>query len=135
MADKKIVTKEEIVELRALFVRLCPSLPKPQDTAFWSPGRVDRAKRTIRLYGMKRVAELFKKVEASDFLTGRNGRWGKCGLDWVLKPENLSKIMEGNYDNRSSSSRKAASYDLEEALQKATMTARKAAAMKGESDV
>lgn len=133
MADKKIVTKEEVVELRALFIRLCPSLPKPQDVMFWSPGRVDRAKRTIRLYGMEQVAELFKKVEASDFLTGRNGRWGKCALDWVLKPENLSKIMEGNYDNRSS--RKAASYDLEEALQKATMTARKAAAMKGESHV
>lgn len=43
---------------------------------------------------------LFGKVEASDFLTGRNGNWNGCGFDWILKPANLAKILEGNYDNR-----------------------------------
>ena len=36
------------------------------------------------------------KVEASDFL--RVSNW--FGLDWMLKPANFTKIMEGNYDNR-----------------------------------
>ncbi len=43
---------------------------------------------------------LFAKVEASDFLTGRSGNWSGCGFDWILKPANLTKILEGNYDNR-----------------------------------
>ena len=43
---------------------------------------------------------LFAKVEASDFLTGRSGSWSGCGFDWILKPANLTKILEGNYDNR-----------------------------------
>lgn len=44
--------------------------------------------------------EVFKKVQASDFLSGRNGQWIGCGFDWVLKPANWTKIVEGNYTNR-----------------------------------
>ncbi len=46
--------------------------------------------------------ELFRKVEASDFLTGRtktDGRKWKASFDWVLKSANLTKVLEGNYDN------------------------------------
>lgn len=43
---------------------------------------------------------VFRKVEASDFLSGRNGQWIGCGFDWVLKPSNWTKVIEGNYDNR-----------------------------------
>ena len=42
---------------------------------------------------------VFKKVEQSDFLTGRTGNW-RCSFDWVLKPSNWQKISEGNYDNK-----------------------------------
>ena len=60
-----------------------------------------------------------KKAEASDFLTGRNGGWGGCGFDWILKPANLSKILEGNYDNRAGRKKAAtvvddSSLDLDE---------------------
>lgn len=41
--------------------------------------------------------ELFDRIAASDFLTGRKGDW-HCSFDWVLKPANLTKILEGNYD-------------------------------------
>lgn len=43
---------------------------------------------------------VFRKVEESDFLTGRVGDWNSCGFDWVMKPANWVKILEGNYDNR-----------------------------------
>lgn len=44
--------------------------------------------------------DLFERIEKSDFLTARigNGNW-RATLDWILKPENLQKIKEGNYDN------------------------------------
>ena len=39
------------------------------------------------------------KIEQSDFLTGRTSRW-RCDFDWINKPANFTKLMEGNYDNR-----------------------------------
>lgn len=38
------------------------------------------------------------KAEASDFISSQN--W--FGLDWLVKPANFTKLMEGNYDNRTS---------------------------------
>jgi hypothetical protein len=46
--------------------------------------------------------EFFEKIEKSDFLTGRDGKWHNCGFDWILEPRNYVKILEGNYDNRES---------------------------------
>ena len=42
---------------------------------------------------------LFAKTEASDFLSGRNGKWTNCNFDWLMKPSNMVKVLEGNYDN------------------------------------
>lgn len=52
---------------------------------------------------------LFKRVEKSDFLTGRNGRWNSGGekqanFDWIMKLDNISKIQNGIYDNKESES-------------------------------
>jgi hypothetical protein len=40
--------------------------------------------------------DLFNKVADSDFLMGRSSKW-KANFDFVIKPENRTKIMEGNY--------------------------------------
>jgi hypothetical protein len=42
---------------------------------------------------------LCRYIPSSDLLAGRKGEW-KADLDWVLKPTNLTKIIEGKYDNR-----------------------------------
>jgi hypothetical protein len=40
-----------------------------------------------------------QKAERSDFLCGRTERpWQGFGFDWLIKPANFTKIMEGNYD-------------------------------------
>jgi hypothetical protein len=49
--------------------------------------------------GMDGWNALIEKIRASDFLTGRSGKF-QATFDWVLKPANLTKVMEGNYDNR-----------------------------------
>ena len=42
-----------------------------------------------------------EKAEQSDFLCGRSANaWGRFGFDWMTKPANFTKLMEGNYDNR-----------------------------------
>lgn len=55
----------------------------------------------LREIGLEKLGELFSKAEASDFLTKRNSNGWKAGFDWLLKPENYTKVLEGNYDNRS----------------------------------
>lgn len=48
--------------------------------------------------------KLFERVERSDFLTGRNGRWSKGGnkasFEWIIRPDNVNKILSGKYDNK-----------------------------------
>ena len=48
------------------------------------------------------LGELFAKVEASDFLTGRKPNdqdWPGANFDWVLRPTNCPRIAEGQFDN------------------------------------
>jgi hypothetical protein len=82
-----------------LFKQKCPSLPAPR-------GLTDSRRKAIRSAGNilksndMRFTQFFERVEASDFLTGRDEQnWHNCGFDWILKPTNLQKIIEGNYDN------------------------------------
>ncbi len=41
-----------------------------------------------------------RRVASSAFLRGEGPRGWRADLDWVLKPEHLSHIMEGRYDDR-----------------------------------
>ncbi len=41
---------------------------------------------------------IIQKINDSQFLTGQSTSW-KCDFDWILNPSNLTKILEGNYDN------------------------------------
>lgn len=42
-----------------------------------------------------------ERAEQSDFLSGRTDRpWAGFGFDWLVKSANFTKLMEGNYDNR-----------------------------------
>lgn len=40
------------------------------------------------------------RAAASDFLTGQTSRPFFASFDWLTKPANFTKLMEGNYDNR-----------------------------------
>lgn len=43
---------------------------------------------------------LFKKTAASAFLTGQNDRKWTADFDWLMKPTNFTKVLEGKYDDR-----------------------------------
>ncbi|ABR48552.1 hypothetical protein Amet_2398 [Alkaliphilus metalliredigens QYMF] len=45
---------------------------------------------------------LFAMAEASDFLSGRNGKWTNCNFDWLLNEDNMIKTLEGSYENKES---------------------------------
>ncbi len=99
-------------EYRTVFIELCPSLPKPQEVSSWSAGR-KKALRSKRV-SLEEFRDVCKKIERSDFLSGRSGKWAGCSLDWILKPANWQKIIEGNYDNRKEPVNQNTTYDLDE---------------------
>ena len=95
--EKKSAQKEK--EVLALYLTVCVSFPKIlQLTA----GRKDKILRRLsEMGGMKILEQVFKKMEASDFLKGKNQFGWKASFDWVFKnPDNWMKVLEGNYDNR-----------------------------------
>lgn len=88
-------------EIKKLFNSICPTLPKIKTITG------DRQKKVRTLWieclDIQYFVNLFQKVHNSEFLSGRSGKFTSCGFDWVIKPSNRTKIIEGNYDNRQSS--------------------------------
>ena len=41
--------------------------------------------------------EYFTRVERSAFLTGKTGSF-RANFDWLLRPENIAKVLTGKYD-------------------------------------
>lgn len=101
--------KGTLEEYRQVFLEECPSLPKPQEASGWSNAR-KKALKSKRV-SLEEFRDVCKKIERSDFLTGRSGTWAGCSIDWILKPANWQKILEGNYDNRKKGE---SSYDIDE---------------------
>lgn len=106
----------------------CPSdtvlslvLPDPVDLAFaayedlrrsivpnarpadLSPDRRKKlSARLTEIGGLAAWQDVLAIVSASRFLRGETSRTGRlvATIDWLLKPENLRKVREGNYDER-----------------------------------
>lgn len=81
-----------------LFNEVCVSLPKV--TKITEPRKKAIKRASQDLSTLEQFKQLFETVEKSDFLTDRAGKGWKCGFDWIMKPANLQKILEGNYNNR-----------------------------------
>ena len=55
----------------------------------------------IREHGKNSLAEVVRLMASSDYLNGKNDRGWAADIDWMLKPNNYIKIIEGNYqDNK-----------------------------------
>ena len=86
-------------EVISQFNSICASLNK---VSGMTEPRRKAVQSALTAVGQEKLTELFRKAEASDFLTKRNSTGWKAGFDWLLKPENYTKVLEGNYDNRNS---------------------------------
>jgi hypothetical protein len=49
---------------------------------------------------MAAFEQAFKQAEESDFLSGRSGRWTGCNFDWLITYNNMVKVLEGSYRNK-----------------------------------
>ena len=106
--DKEGEKKEKARQIADLFNSLCPSFPKVK---FLSDSMKSGISKLLDEFPESDISTAFEKCEKSSFLKGNNPRKWKAYFDWIIKPDNLSKILNGNYDDEISSD---ASYDLSE---------------------
>lgn len=78
------------------FNETCVSLPKVTKL---SDKRKKKLELRLKDFSAEDLKAAFEKVEASDFTSGRNGKWNAT-FDWILEEGNLIKVLEGNYDNK-----------------------------------
>lgn len=86
-----------------LWNSICVSLPK---IAKLTEARKQKIRSRLDEFGcqpeewLTTAETLFRRVQASDFLTGRKTDW-KASFDWVFdNGKNWVKVTEGNYDNK-----------------------------------
>lgn len=83
-----------------LFNSNCPSLPKVLDITTKRKKKIGSRLSTDP--DMQFWEDIFKRVEASEWCSGRAGDW-RASFDWIMEPSNLQKIKEGTYDNKKGS--------------------------------
>ena len=54
----------------------------------------------INEFGKDAFAEMIRKATESNFLKGDGNKGFVAKFDWMIRPSNFQKIIEGNYDNR-----------------------------------
>lgn len=96
----KSASKVPFQQIRELFLKLCPSLPRIKPVSEWSKTR----KRYVSVRWKEHPdlsfwEDFFSKVEDSDFLAGRKKDW-IADFDWLMKPTNFLKVSEGRYDSK-----------------------------------
>lgn len=95
--EKKALVPYE--KIRNLYNETCKSLPKCLKL---SENRKKHIAARWNEYGgdLETFVTLFTKAEASSFLTGNNDRSWNASFDWLMKPDNMTKVLESRYDNK-----------------------------------
>lgn len=98
--DKEIENREKSYkQITDLFNALCPSL---NSVKYLSEETKQEIEAQLTKYSVDDFEQLFKKAESSDFLKGENkSRW-VASFEWLIKDQNMAKVLNGNFDNKKS---------------------------------
>ena len=93
------VVKEKIdyAAVVNMYNEICKSYPKVKSL---SDSRKKAIKARLVKHTMEEIKEVFEKAEASDFMRGCNSKNWQASFDWMIMDRNMTKILDGNYDNR-----------------------------------
>lgn len=94
--NKEDTYKERVQNFVARFNEICVSLPKCVRV---TPKRNKAIISLLKKFSDLEITEVFKKLEASDFCSGRSGKW-RANIDFILSENNFVKTLEGKYDNQ-----------------------------------
>ena len=102
--EKEVDTSKTDYQLIAdMYNDTCVSFPRLKTL---SDSRKKAIKARLRVYAVEDFKILFEKAEASNFLKGSNDRNWSANFDWLIKDNNMAKVLEGNYDNKPKTGRK-----------------------------
>ena len=101
--------KDRVEEFKLLFNIICVSLPEVRLLTKVRVAHIKTLLTTLEKSGCTPI-EFLKKIENSDFLTGKSGQW-RATFDWIIQPSNAVKIIEGNYSGKAKTN---SSYDIDE---------------------
>ena len=97
------INNKEVLEVRnkgQKFVddynAICKSLPKCQRL---TPKRSKGITSLLKKYSYEDILEVFNKLEASDFCTGKVNGW-RADIDFILREDKFISVLEGKYDNK-----------------------------------
>jgi predicted phage replisome organizer len=76
----------------------CVSFPR---LTTLSEARKKAIKARLNKYSLDDLQRVFDLAEASDFLKGNNARNWSATFDWLMKDTNIAKVLDGNYNNKS----------------------------------
>jgi len=98
--EDRIVNKNEaekinFKEIAEIFNSVCYDLPNVEKI---TDSRKKSIEKIVKEYSLEKIGDVFRKVNESDFLSGRKSDW-KANFDWILNPKNFVKILEDNYKN------------------------------------
>lgn len=86
-------------EIRALYHGICSSYPRVVSMST-NRKKAIAARWKEYSYDLEIFRELFERAEASAFMKGKNDRNWRADFDWMLKSDNMAKILEGKYDGQ-----------------------------------
>ena len=92
------------------FNGICVRLPKVKRL---TPKRLERIKEALPHLDGEGFEGLFRRVARSDFLCGCGKKGWKASFDWVMNPDNIVRVLEGEFDPAESPP-SASSYDIDE---------------------
>jgi hypothetical protein len=82
------------------------TLPNLRAVRAWTPARQEmlraRWKEDAERQNLDWWKEFFQRVAGSDFLTGKStgDRPFEADMEWLVRPQNFVKVIEGKYDNK-----------------------------------
>ena len=113
--EEKGRKEEKARQIADLFNSLCPSF---SEVVIVSDSMKEDIAESLTKYTEEQFKAVFEKAEKSRFLKGlikdKNGQSWKASFDWLIKAENIAKVLNGNFDDaKDESNSNGASYDLE----------------------
>jgi len=86
-------------KIRNLFNSICKSYSSIRTISTKRKEHI-RARWKQHNYKLEVFEELFNKAEGSHFLKGQNDRKWKADFDWLINDNNMTKVLEGKYENK-----------------------------------
>lgn len=93
----KIYISEDVQDVIDTYALYCPSLPSVKKV---TDKRVKAIKVLLKNYTIEEIKEGFRKAEESDFCKGKGKTGWIADFDFLINQNNLAKVIEGKYDNR-----------------------------------